>query len=647
MKRIGFEVFVELQVTIMCHSIFFRVLIGLLAISFVELAGAEPPRFGRFIAQEPTGRAGRAIAFAAASSEEDPVMLRVDAEGRLASDPTAPGGLRDLEIASDGQVVVTGDRGTFVRAAEGGEWRQVGDLPGQAVAIDGDSGRILTIGSRGSESDGTVTAVDSVGGDVLWSRPRAYPGARGIALLPDGSSWITDTDRHRLVRLAADGTEILAVGDRGAFPGLFNTPSDVSFFNDRIFVADMLNHRISTHRAADGKFIDQWGMHAVMPRQGEGRIHYPERLAISSDGAMVAVLEPFERRYQSFGRLAEGEEPSGANLPGRRGVESHFGTDIDAAGGFLAMWEPESGSVLAFDTRYDIPIHVATFATGGPPPAGVGRLASIAVDGERNDVWMLDAGHRRISRWLLRTERPGELVYDPFMGRFARGWTYDLLARRVAAFQNVTDPPWIEPVDLLIRGDRVHVLDAAGPSIVVADRDLEVVQVIDLSEDITPVQFAIEEDPDGQVSAWVLTDPDAGVLRRVEPDGVVATVPLADAGVREPNGISVAGDRLVVSDRGSDEVVMLDGTGSLILRTGETGAWDGGLWRPAGTTVLPNGVVAVVDQGNHRAQGFDAVTGEWRLSFSLGQGHDKPMLLKSSYVDGPEEIDSEDAKDVP
>ena len=44
--------------------------------------------------------------------------------------------------------------------------------------------------------------------------------------------------------------------------------------------------------------------------------------------------------------------------------------DIDAAGGFLAMWEPESGSVLAFDTRYDIPIHVTTFALGGPPPAG-------------------------------------------------------------------------------------------------------------------------------------------------------------------------------------------------------------------------------------------------------------------------------------
>lgn len=646
MKSIGAGLSAEPQMTMTFDSTRSCLLLMMLSTALAGIAGAEPPRFGRFVAQEPTGRAARAIAFEPASGEA-PAILQIDADGRLIGDPSAPTGLRDLESDPDGRVVVTGDQGTFIRESVGGDWRQLGALPGQAVAIGGDPRRIVMIGSPGSESDGTVRAIDPSDGSVLWSRAGAYPGARGIAVISDGSSWIADSDRHRMVRLASDGVEMLAVGDRGAFPGLFNTPSDVSALDDRIFVADMLNHRISTHRATDGGFIDQWGMHAVVPRQGEGRIHYPERVAISPDGALVAVLEPFERRYQVFGGLAEGEEPSGASLPGRRGVESHFGFDIDAAGGFLAMWEPESGSVLAFDTRYDIPIHVTTFALGGPPPAGVGRLASIAVDGERDDVWLLDAGHRRISRWMLRTERPGELVFDPFMGRFARGWTYDLLARRIAAFRAESTSPWIEPVDLLVRGDRVHVLDAAGPSIIVADRDLEIEQVIDLPEDLGPVQFAIEIGADEETMAWVLTDPAAGVLRRVDPDGVVETIPLAGTDVREPHGISIADGRLVISDRGSDEVVMLDGTGALLLRTGETGAWDGGLWRPAGTTVLPNGVVAVVDQGNHRAQGFDARTGDWRVSFSLGQGHDKPILLKSSFVDPPEEEPAEQMEEQP
>ena len=41
--------------------------------------------------------------------------------------------------------------------------------------------------------------------------------------------------------------------------------------------------------------------------------------------------------------------------------------------------------------------------------------------------------------------------------------------------------------------------------------------------------------------------------------------------------------------------------------------------------------VVVLDQGNHRAQVFDAVSGDWKISFSLGQGHDRPMLLRSDF----------------
>ena len=61
----------------------------------------------------------------------------------------------------------------------------------------------------------------------------------------------------------------------------------------------------------------------------------------------------------------------------------------------------------------------------------------------------------------------------------------------------------------------------------------------------------------------------------------------------------------------------------------------GALWRPAGLAAIPwpdgGSIVAVVDQGNHRAQGFDPATGEWKVSFSLGQGHDRVQLRREDF----------------
>jgi hypothetical protein len=81
--------------------------------------------------------------------------------------------------------------------------------------------------------------------------------------------------------------------------------------------------------------------------------------------------------------------------------------------------------------------------------------------------------------------------------------------------------------------------------------------------------------------------------------------------------------------------VSIDRSGEIVATAGETGAWDGALWRPASLTAIPwkdgGTIVAVVDQGNHRAQGFDPATGEWRVTFSLGQGHDTVRLKREDF----------------
>ena len=80
------------------------------------------------------------------------------------------------------------------------------------------------------EVDGTLVAYDAVedGLRERWRLAAAFPGARGVAGLPDRGFWIADTDRHRIVRLDEAGEIVRKIGARGAFPGLFNTPVDLA-----------------------------------------------------------------------------------------------------------------------------------------------------------------------------------------------------------------------------------------------------------------------------------------------------------------------------------------------------------------------------------------------------------------------------------
>ena len=144
-------------------------------------------------------------------------------------------------------------------------------------------------------------------------------------------------------------------GDRGAFPGLWQSPTGIAWDGRAFVVTDFLNHRVVRIDAA-GEVIDQWGQHAVRPREGAGKIHYPVRSAASPDGTTVAVAEPFERRVQLFGHQPppDPSKPVAPPPPPYDGVSSHFSTSLAVDGKTLLVYEPESASALIFDLRNEI-----------------------------------------------------------------------------------------------------------------------------------------------------------------------------------------------------------------------------------------------------------------------------------------------------
>lgn len=460
-----------------------------------------------------------------------------------------------------------------------------------------------------------------------------------LAVAGDGRICVADRDRHRIVVLAADGSFLNAFGDRGPFPGLFVEPFAVEIAGDRLLVADRLNHRIAIH-TLDGEPAGQWGMHAVIPRQGEGRIHYPVDLAVSADGASAVVVEPFERRVQWFESDASAEPTvAQGELPSLDGVLSHFGSGLAVDGDLAALWEPETASIVVFDWRDELPIHVTTFGGPGAAPDRVGRAAAIAVDARTQRIAIADAANRRLAFVDLARDRNAALRFDPFMGRTAATLSLARIrggAEALAAPARMTRP--IEPRSLAwLPGGALALLDAAnGAVIVLAPRptaregttpipaDVVSVWAVDGAGDRPfdrPIALAASPAED----ALAVLDRGGTRIEVIGLDGV----PREDLGRDLPEGVVAAGlawteHGFAVSDPRQDAVLLLDSEGSAVRQAlGGRGVSDGRLWLPAGLAVRDDGLVLVVDQGNHRVQGFAAEDGAWKVVFSLGRASNR------------------------
>lgn len=182
-----------------------------------------------------------------------------------------------------------------------------------------------------------------------------------------GHLFLSDAANHRIVRLdPATGAVTATWGDRGAFPGMFESPAQLAWDGSALLVTDTLNHRVVGRFDASGKPLDQWGMHAVRPREGQGKIHYPSGTSVSPDGVIAVVSEPFERRVQLFTEELPPDpaKPRLTALPANEGLASHFSSEVAIDGQTLVVYEPESASALVFDMRNEPPIHVTTI--GGP-----------------------------------------------------------------------------------------------------------------------------------------------------------------------------------------------------------------------------------------------------------------------------------------
>lgn len=528
-----------------------------------------------------------------------------------------------LTVAAAGRVALFDSDGVA-------PWRLLSGLPTLEPTA------IAWRGASGAESSDELLVVDRAIGLVAfgadgterWRTRESLVSPLGLALAPDGVAFVSDTDRHAIVRFGPDGACLGAFGERGAFPGLLNAPAGLAIRGECLYVADELNHRVVVS-SLGGSFLGQWGMHAVVPREGQGKIHYPVGIAITADGGRAWVAEAFERRVQRFApdpTVRPGDAPRQAPMPSLESVLSHFGPALGADGDLLVLTAPETANLFVFDLRGTTPLHVSTFGGPGPGVDKIGRVAAVGVDADAQRVVVLDVGAGRLSIHQLARDRTAQRSFDPFMARLARAWTVEAWSRRVASLRGAPVTAHA-PVAIARAPGGWWIYDASEGLIVRTDATLEPREVI--ASGVRGATGLAVRGAAGQPT-FLLATPDAGEVVHVAGDGAIVSRDRlrAEHPTARPTAVALSGDVQAVTDPARD-VVTLTRAGEPPVDVGRRGTGDGEFWLPDGIATLADGRLVVIDRGNHRVQILTG-DGAWALTFGLGRAYAVPRQRSDS-----------------
>jgi len=551
-----------------------------------------------------------------------------DADGKevrsIGSFGTGPGkfdGPADVAFGPDDHLYVV-DRGNhrvqvFTRTGSFvGTWGSLGSEPGRfrepsAIAGHGASFWIADRGNhRIQELNRQGEPIRAVG--VRGRGPDGFEGPNDVAVDEEGRVIVADSYNCRVSLFATDGTPLLRFGDYGPHVGLLGVPRGITAFEGRLFVADTRNHRVQVF-TPDGIVLGAFGRHVVRPREGEGRLHYPERIAISPDGTRLAVAETFADRVQIFGRGPEPEDPTA--VPG---VEkgTHLGHAADAAGDLLVATELDDASVLVYDLTLEEPARIHDFGGYG---LGVGRFlepSGIALDAARSTIWVTDAANRRLSSFRLDRE-PGERVrYDPFLSCFVKSIDFDYSMPRIDGERQP-----VVPEGLAVHDDgRVFVCDSWSDRVWIYSSRLAPLQSFGTrgsgpGELRRPVDLAVDASGD---RVWIV---DAGNrrLQVFSEDGAfersIGRYGADPGEFLDPCAVVAAPEGGVfVADRGAHRIQHFDSEGELVRSFGRKGLRAGEFFKPSALAIDARLRLYVVDLGNHRGQVF-TTTGQFLDAF--------------------------------
>ena len=640
--RVGFPVMLPIMLPVMFPVMFIMMLVS----AHCAIAATDDcPRGARHLVTIPGVYGACAVAFDGESilvcapeqvsdGSERQVVRALAVSGRaepqLTFLPTGAGYAADIDVAADGTVAIADAAGSVRVIARDGSLRVIGE-----GTLESPSG-VCWRGGELAVSDRRLRAVvvfSGEGVEIARVGLGQLGDPQGLAATADGSLFVADRLYDRIWHFAADTNRHLAgVGralcEKGANPGQLRSPCDVAVL-DRggqrcLVVADELNHRIQI-LDGDGRFVGFFGMHALIPRQGAGRIHYPRSVVIDAKGKTIAVAEAFEDRVQVFALQSTANEID-ASVGMSEFITSHFGSEVGCAADLLALLDVETQGVALLDARTTPPIHMAIIGGSGALPNRFGDVSAIAVEPVCGRVWIADSARARLDVFNTVWDRAKPPIVDMFIPQLARSMDLGAFVHRLTlpGGRTALRVPSIVDIAFDTRDPtRVLLLDAANRAIINTDLRLQSGTV-----DLLPIGARAPEElaiaSDGRIA---VADSVARVVFMRSAAGEWSTLArLGDIAFARPAGVGFDDTgALVVSDCARDACIVGGATVNASARlVGERGILDEQFFDPQAMVDSPNGLI-VVDRGNHRFQRFGGGAGQftWNLTGSMGRYYDR------------------------
>ncbi|NUP96194.1 MAG: SMP-30/gluconolactonase/LRE family protein [Planctomycetaceae bacterium] len=498
-------------------------------------------------------------------------------------------------------------QGFVSRRGFGGWGREVGQMrcPGGLAVTDefiyvADTGNDRV--QRFKRADGSAIASGKYGhGDGDFLRPT------DVAVDDSGFVYVSDTGNHRVVKLDRDLKFVKSWGDFGPHPGFFSQPAGLAWDEGSLYVVDTDNHRVQVFDG-QGNRQHEWGLHALLPREGEGKLHYPHGIAVRN--GVAAVSEPYEDRVQLFRRTQVGEDiPVATRM--ERVVSAHFGGHVSIGGDLAALCEPTAPSFVLYDVKHESPtwepVLVGRSSMWGKRAGQMLAPNDVEIDWDNRRLYVADVDARRLSVWSFDHDESKPLEFDFFKSKMVR--SLDLVKLHELGFDDAEEVIRPDAIELGLDGNLL-VLDTLQRALFAVSADLSLVDRVETVLGRHPVDVAWAS-KSGR--AWIVDDVDRALLglsfgTNSAPKRISAAIP-GDAHSR-PTTVATDGDRtLYVTDSGESTV-------HHFVPDGDAGVKHAGTWgregtgalefhKPRGIDVDEQGRVWVVDWGNHRAQVLD------------------------------------------
>lgn len=457
-----------------------------------------------------------------------------------------------------------------------------------------------------------------------------------------GRYLVADTGNSRICAFDAEGNLVTTFGEWGWFPGLFSDPTAIETHGDRFYVADRENQRVQVFDL-QGNAIYRIGMHAILPREGEGTLHYPTHLAVRGDGRELALIEPMDGRVQIFG-MGEGDAPpKRINRPTDRQPAPHYGTHWDMGAGYLAIPEPETHSIRIYDLRNvekpkpgqqaGTPTLVTEVGGFGTQLGQYTQPGGVFIGGDPLTLLVCDTGNGRLVETKLALSQEDPLGFTLLAARVQRSLDLAGLNQADERLQR----PWTpRPIDVERSADgTTYLLCDLGREIYVLDEFWNLNARFGATQEHPwkhPVAIAWQE----STGRLLVCDEGLGRVHVYNRQGQWVSE-LGKHILNRPSAISFDKQgNVMVIDRGHSSLFTFDDQGALLRQQGHAGIDRDSFFGPTDVDVDEEGRIFILDHGNHRGMVFDS-EGKWFHAFG-SRLYTKPARLPETIKkDNPED----------